>query len=340
MLALCYLRRKPYFSCTKSSVPYHVKKAKFFRHNSILLIAKECFGKIKLSNNLTWFVKRVHSSQFQYKSFLFKQHCIVQVLTMIFIISKLLSTSFKSTLGFILTSWHSFHAVLGDNLAFLQCPDKFCQAKLFKFLYNRLYHWNLLTGPVSLSLSLTCCINTLVRSVLLWNNKCNNNADITPFIPVLAGWNLPMSQTLSHQRRDAWPINCTPKDGHASIFSILPVLHTQDTFVLILNFEVGHFACHFLLLSFFLLVLLWKEFNPYSFVVTFHFSHSFGSPPVFFFYPAMDSCWIHVNIGCSACIYSMLHTVSLNDKPRLAHQMQQSAGSAFQLHYNHRSRDG
>ena len=35
-------------------------------------------------------------------------------------------------------------------------------------------------------------------------------------------------------------------------FSILPVLRTQDTFALVLNFEVGHFARHFLLLSFFL----------------------------------------------------------------------------------------
>ena len=112
-----------------------------------------------------------------------------------------------------------------------------------------------------------------IHSILLWNNKCNNNnAEITPFIPVLAGWNLHMSQTLSHQRRDSWPINCTPKDAHASgFFSILPALHTQDTFMLILNFEVGHFACH-LLLSVFLLVLLWKEFNPHSFLVTFHFS--------------------------------------------------------------------
>ena len=50
---------------------------------------------------------------------------------------------------------------------------------------------------------------------------------------------------------------------------------------LVLNFEVGHFAHHFLLLSFFFLVLLSKEFIPHSFVVTFYFSHSFGSPPVF-----------------------------------------------------------
>ena len=30
-------------------------------------------------------------------------------------------------------------------------------------------------------------------------------------------------------------------------FSILPALHLQDTFVLVLNFEVGHFASHFFL---------------------------------------------------------------------------------------------
>ena len=35
-------------------------------------------------------------------------------------------------------------------------------------------------------------------------------------------------------------------------FSILLALHMQDTFALILNFEVSHFACHFLLLSSFL----------------------------------------------------------------------------------------
>ena len=70
-------------------------------------------------------------------------------------------------------------------------------------------------------------------------------------------------------------------------FSILLVLHTQDTFALVLNFEVGHFTRHFLLLSFFFLVLLWKEFNPHSFVATFHFSHLFSSPPVFI---KLDSC--------------------------------------------------
>ena len=74
-------------------------------------------------------------------------------------------------------------------------------------------------------------------------------------------WYLHMLQTPSHLRRDAWHTNCTPKDAHASVFSIFPVLHTQVTFALVLNFDIGHFARDFLLLSFFLLALLWKEFN-------------------------------------------------------------------------------
>ena len=121
-----------------------------------------------------------------------------------------------------------------------------------------------------------------------------------------------------------------PRTLMLPFFSILPVLHTQDTFALVLNFELGHFTCHFLLLSFFLLVLLWKELNPHNFVVTFHFSHSFGSPPVF--YPAGDGCWIDINVDCYACLYSMPLIVSLNNEPQLAHQKQQSVGSAFQFY--------
>ena len=85
-----------------------------------------------------------------------------------------------------------------------------------------------------------------------------------------------------------------------------------------------------LLASIFILVLLWKEFISHSFVVTFHLSHSSGSPPVF--YPAGDGCWIHLNVGCSASIYSP-PLVSLNDKFRLIHLRQESAVSAFQFHY-------
>ena len=86
-----------------------------------------------------------------------------------------------------------------------------------------------------------------------------------------------------------------------------------------------------LLASFFLLVLLWKEFNSYSCVVIFRFSPLFSSPLVF--YSAGDGCWIHINISCFACIYCTPLIVSLNDKPWLAHRRQQLAGSAFQFHY-------
>ena len=106
-------------------------------------------------------------------------------------------------------------------------------------------HWSCL----SLSFSLTCYVNTLIRTILLSCN--NNNAEITSFIPVLAGWNLHMSQTLSHQRHDTRPTNCTPKDAHASVFFLYFQYSTRKTFVLVLNFEVGHFAHRFMLLSFF-----------------------------------------------------------------------------------------
>ena len=85
--------------------------------------------------------------------------------------------------------------------------------------FNVLKPFNCLLPVLSLSFSLTCRVNTLVCSVLLWSNKCNNNnAEITPYIPVLAGRNLHMSQTLSHQKRAVLPTNCTPKDAYASVF--------------------------------------------------------------------------------------------------------------------------
>ena len=187
--------------------------------------------------------------------------------------------------------------------------------------------FNCLLLVLSLSFSLTCCINTLVRSVLLWSNKCNNNnnAEITPFIPVLAGGNLHMSQTLPTRDETCNLQMALSRMLMLPFFSILPVLHMQDILTLVLNFEEGHFVRHLLLLSFFFLVLLWEEFNPHSFVVTFHFSHLSGSPPVY--YPAKDSCWIHVNVSCSACINITPLIVSLNDEPQLAHQRQNSTNT-------------
>ena len=42
-----------------------------------------------------------------------------------------------------------------------------------------------------------------------------------------------------------------------------------------------------------------------STLLRFHISFlSFVQLTTCFFYPAEDGCWIHVNVGCSACIYS------------------------------------
>ena len=54
-----------------------------------------------------------------------------------------------------------------------------------------------------------------------------------------------------------------PRTLMLPFFSILPALHTQDTFSLVLNFEVGHFTRHFLLLSFF----LWCCYERNSFLI-------------------------------------------------------------------------
>ena len=79
-----------------------------------------------------------------------------------------------------------------------------------------------------------------------------------------------------------------PRTLKLAFFSILPAFHTQDTFALVLNFEVGHFARHFLHLYFFIFVLQWKEFILHTLVVTFLCSRLSGSLPVF--YPAGDGC--------------------------------------------------
>ena len=152
--------------------------------------------------------------------------------------------------------------------------------------------WNFLTACyqscLSLSFSLTCCVNTLVRTIPLWSNKCNNNnAEITPFIPVLAGRNLHVTNPVPPETR------CVTykvySQGH-SCFRFFYTSGTPHAKYIRTHFELwgrpfhSSFLVSFFLPSFlpsFLLLLLWKEFNSHSFVVTFHFSHSFGSLPAF-----------------------------------------------------------
>ena len=91
----------------------------------VIFFVQEHFGKIKLNNNVTGFVKRglLWSVSIQPIS---KQLSIVRVITLIPIITKFLAMSFKTTLGFILTccSWWQF--------GFSSMPRQIlCPAKLF-----------------------------------------------------------------------------------------------------------------------------------------------------------------------------------------------------------------
>ena len=146
-----------------------------------------------------------------------------------------------------------------------------------------------------------------------------------------------MSQTLSHQKRGAWPTNCTPKDAHASVFfSILPALHTQDTFALVLNFEVGHFARHFFLFSFFFPFGVAMK-GIHSTQLRCHISFLSFVPAhhlfLFCFFSSREQL-----LDSRKCRLFRLHiqqplVVSLNDEPWLVHRRQQFASSAFQFHY-------
>ena len=194
---------------------------------------------------------------------------------------------------------------------------------------------------LSLSFSFTYRANTLVRTILLWSNKCNNNnAEITPFIPVLAGRNLHMSQTPSYQRQEAWPTNCTPKDAHAFVFCFFLFFFSNTSGTpharhIRARFELWGGAISIVTSCFFLsfgVFMKGIQFTQLCYYISFL---SFVRLTICFcfFYAAGDGCWIHVYVSCSACIYGMLLVVSLNDEPRLTHRRQQSVGSAFQFHY-------
>ena len=57
-----------------------------------------------------------------------------------------------------------------------------------------------------------------------------------------------MSQTQSHQRRRTDKLHSQRLSCFR--FSVFPILYTQNTFASFSNFKVGHFARHFLFLSF------------------------------------------------------------------------------------------
>ena len=100
-------------------------------------LSKNVLGKLNQATMWYCLWKGVCHIRFPYNPFLFEQ-CIVQILTLIPIIPKLLVLSFETTLGFILILRHNFHTVLGDSLTFLPCPGKFCHV-ILSSRHNGLY---------------------------------------------------------------------------------------------------------------------------------------------------------------------------------------------------------
>ena len=90
----------------------------------------------------------------------------------------------------------------------------------------------------------SCCVNTLVCLILLWSNKCRTT--MLRLLLLYQSWLTEIyicrkpRPTRDYKLHSQW---CS-----CFCFSILSVLYTQDT--LVLNFEIGHFARHFLFHSF------------------------------------------------------------------------------------------
>ena len=103
-----------------------------------------------------------------------------------------------------------------------------------------------------------------------WVKQCNNTIMLRLLL-LYEFWlaEIYMCHKSCPARRDLWPTNCTPKDTHASVFYTSGTPHARHVHA---HFKLwGRPFCLSLLASFFLLVLLWKELLPHSFVATFHF---------------------------------------------------------------------
>ena len=87
-----------------------------------------------------------------------------------------------------------------------------------------------------LSLSLTCQVNTLVCTILLWSNECPSpqcffyTSSGRPKFAYVTNPILPETRHMTYKLHSQWRSHFC--------FSILPVLYTQDTFTPFLNFEV------------------------------------------------------------------------------------------------------
>ena len=120
-----------------------------------------------------------------------------------------------------------------------------------------------------------------------------------------------------NMRRDAGPTNYTPNDAHTTIFLYFRYSTRKILFAPFLNFKVNHFARHFLFFSFGV-AMKGIQFTQLRCHIS-SFVHSVHQ--LFYFYPAVYDCRIHVNDNTPL--------VSLNDESQLARRRQQSASSAF-----------
>ena len=181
-------------------------------------------------------------------------------------------------------------------------------------------------SPVlSLSLfpSLSCRINTLVCTLLLWNNKCHTT--MLRLLILYCFWltEICICRNPRPTRGETCDLKIAlPMTLMLPFFYISSTLYTRH---ICASFKLwGRPFCLSLLVSFFRCC---NEKNSIHTTLLSHFISLVHSAHYLFFIQPGNGCWIHS--GCSACIYSTLIIVSLNDEPWLAHWRQQSVGSAF-----------
>ena len=154
-----------------------------------------------------------------------------------------------------------------------------------------------------LSLSLTCQVNTLVCTILLWSNKCPSPQC---FFYTGSGWPKfayvtnpvpPETRRMTNKLRSQW---------HSCFrFSIHSVLYTQDTFTPFSNFEDSHFACHWQIYE--IAALYWQIYE----IAAFHRKHQLQllvKVKVLLIYSAKLAC-IHADHGLCLTVDASLEGI-------------------------------
>ena len=140
-----------------------------------------------------------------------------------FLITSLVTSKLQSHLSFSF-GFFSYYACsfLGTILIFLKSFNYLPPILPLSVSFSHLKPFNCSPLVLSLSVSFSLSYSHLPRQYTGLHNSAPRQQNAPPhnasFILVLADQNLHMLQTPSHQRRDAWPTNCTPNDAHASAF--------------------------------------------------------------------------------------------------------------------------